>query len=68
MNEYHVNTFVMRNDWGGKFDFLKDEGVEFNFLPLIPEIISSQIIMDLYDTNDVESRKTSHEDIDTDPH
>ena len=28
MHEYHVDTFVMGDDWKGKFDFLKEEGVE----------------------------------------
>ena len=27
MHEYHIDTFVMGDDWKGKFDFLKDEGV-----------------------------------------
>lgn len=24
VKEYHVDTFVMGDDWKGKFDFLKD--------------------------------------------
>ena len=28
MHEYHIDTFVMGDDWKGKFDFLKEEGVE----------------------------------------
>ena len=26
VKEYHVDTFVMGDDWKGKFDFLKEEG------------------------------------------
>lgn len=26
MHEYHVDTFVMGDDWKGKFDFLKEGG------------------------------------------
>ena len=28
MHEFHVDTFVMGDDWKGKFDFLKEEGVD----------------------------------------
>ena len=28
MHEYYIDTFIMGNDWEGKFDFLKEEGVE----------------------------------------
>ena len=68
MHEYHVGTFVMGDDWKGKFDFLKEEGVEVVYLPRTPEISTSQIKHDLYDAcgADAES-KTSHEEIDTNP-
>ena len=26
VHEYHIDTFVMGDDWKGKFDFLKEEG------------------------------------------
>ena len=48
MHEYHVDTFVMGDDWNGKFDFLKEEGVEVVYLPRTPEISSSQIKQDLH--------------------
>lgn len=68
MHEYHVDTFVMGDDWKGKFDFLKEEGVEVVYLPRTPEISSSQIKKDLYDANAVDGEsKSSHDDIDTDP-
>ena len=68
MHEYHIDTFVMGDDWKGKFDFLKEEGVEVVYLPRTPEISSSQIKKDLYDANAVDGEsKTSHEDINTDP-
>lgn len=41
--EYHIDTFVMGDDWKGKFDFLKDEGIEVVYLPRTPEISSTQI-------------------------
>lgn len=46
MHEYHIDTFVMGDDWGGKFDFLKEEGVEVVYLPRTPEISSTQIRRD----------------------
>ena len=68
MHEYHIDTFVMGDDWKGKFDFLKEEGVEVVYLPRTPEISSTQIKKDLYDAADVESNtRTSHEEINTDP-
>lgn len=47
VHEYHVDTFVMGDDWKGKFDFLKDEGVEVVYLPRTPEISTTQIKNDL---------------------
>lgn len=47
VREYHVDTFVIGDDWKGKFDFLKEEGVEVVYLPRTPEISSSQIKQDL---------------------
>ena len=68
MHEYHIDTFVIGDDWKGKFDFLREEGVEVVYLPRTPEISSSQIKRDLYDANAVDSEsKTSHDEIDTNP-
>lgn len=68
MHEYHIDTFVMGDDWKGKFDFLKEEGVEVVYLPRTPEISSSQIKKDLYDANAVDGEsKISHDEINTDP-
>ena len=47
IHEYRIDTFVMGDDWKGKFDFLKEEGCEVVYLPRTPEIISSQIKSDL---------------------
>lgn len=68
VHEYHVDIFVMGDDWKGKFDFLKDEGVEVVYLPRTPEISSSQMKKDLHsdDNSDLESQ-INHDDIDTDP-
>ena len=68
MHEYHIDTFVMGDDWKGKFDFLKEEGVEVVYLPRTPEISSSQIKKDLYDANAVDGEsKVNHDEINTDP-
>lgn len=47
VHEYHVNTFVMGDDWKGKFDFLREEGVEVVYLSRTPEISTTQIKQDL---------------------
>lgn len=39
---YHVDTFVMGDDWEGKFDFLK-EHCEIIYLARTPEISTTQI-------------------------
>jgi len=68
MHDFHVDVFVMGDDWKGKFDFLKDEGVEVIYLPRTPDISSSQIKRDIHGAKDVGSvSKESHDDIDTNP-
>lgn len=47
VHEYHIDTFVMGDDGEGKFDFLKEEGVEVVYLPRTPEISTTQIKKDL---------------------
>ncbi len=45
--EYHIDTFVIGDDWKGKFDFLKEEGIEVLYLPRTPEISTTVIKNDL---------------------
>ncbi len=47
VHEYHIDTFVIGDDWKGKFDFLKEEGAEVVYLPRTPEISSTQIKQDI---------------------
>jgi glycerol-3-phosphate cytidylyltransferase len=42
VQEYHIDTFVMGDDWTGKFDYLK-EYCDVVYLPRTPEISSTQI-------------------------
>lgn len=42
VREYHIDTFVMGDDWKGEFDFLKDEGVDVVYLPRTPEVSTTQ--------------------------
>lgn len=46
VKEFRVDTFVMGNDWEGKFDFLK-EYCDVVYLPRTPEISTTQIKKDL---------------------
>lgn len=48
VHEYHIDTFVMGDDWKGKFDFLKEEGVDVVYLERTPEISTTQIKQDLH--------------------
>ena len=43
---YQVDTFVIGDDWAGKFDFLKDY-CEVVYLPRTPEISTTQIKNDI---------------------
>ncbi|SFV41433.1 Glycerol-3-phosphate cytidylyltransferase [Ligilactobacillus acidipiscis] len=47
VHKYDIDTFAIGDDWAGKFDFLKDEGVEVVYLPRTPEISTTQIKSDL---------------------
>ena len=46
VKEFKVDTFVMGNDWEGKFDFLKDY-CQVVYLERTPEISTTQIKKDL---------------------
>ena len=46
VKEYRIDTFVMGDDWKGKFDFLKDV-CEVVYLERTPEISTTQIKKDL---------------------
>ena len=43
---YQIDTFVIGDDWKGKFDFLKEK-CDVIYLPRTPEISTSQIKSDL---------------------
>lgn len=42
IKEYHVDTFVIGDDWKGQFDYLK-RYCEVVYLPRTPEVSTSQI-------------------------
>ncbi|HGF7163552.1 glycerol-3-phosphate cytidylyltransferase [Enterococcus sp. FR202] len=45
---YHIDKFVMGDDWAGKFDFIEDQTeAEVIYLPRTPEISTTQIKKDL---------------------
>lgn len=48
VHEYHIDDFVIGDDWAGKFGFLKEEGVDVVYLSLTPEISTSQIKRELH--------------------
>ena len=47
IHTYNVDTFVMGDDWEGKFDFLKEEGCEVVYLPRTEGISTTKIKQDL---------------------
>lgn len=49
IDEYHINTFVMGDDWKGKFDFLKEK-CDVIYLSRTPEISTTKIKQDLEKT------------------
>lgn len=46
VKEFRIDTFVMGDDWKGKFDYLK-EYCEVVYLPRTPEISTTQIKQEL---------------------
>ncbi len=46
IHEHHIDKFVMGGNWEGKFDFLKDEGVEVIYLPRTPDVKPTQAKQD----------------------
>ncbi len=48
VKKYNIDTFVIGDDWTGKFDYLNTEsGVEVVYLPRTPEVSTTQIKADL---------------------
>ncbi len=47
IQKHNVDVFVIGDDWKGKFDYLKDFGVEVVYLPRTKEISTSKIKNDL---------------------
>ena len=47
IQKYNIDLFVIGDDWKGKFDYLKDLGVEVVYLPRTEEISTSKIKNDL---------------------
>lgn len=48
ISEYHVDTFVMGDDWKGRFDYLRDQtDAQVIYLPRTAEISTTQIKKDL---------------------
>ena len=47
IHEYHIDTFVIGDDWQGKFDFLKEEGAEVVYLERTPDISTTTIKKDI---------------------
>ena len=47
IKEFKIDTFVMGNDWEGKFDFLEEQGCEVIYLKRTPEISTTKIKKDL---------------------
>ncbi len=62
---YHIDIFVMGDDWNGKFDFLK-EYCEVVYLPRTPEISTSQIKQDLFESDLSEHKSKSAQTHDED--
>jgi glycerol-3-phosphate cytidylyltransferase len=48
IHDYHVDVFVIGDDWLGQFDFLQDEGAQVVYLERTPEISTTLIKEDLH--------------------
>ena len=54
VSEYHIDTFVIGDDWEGKFDFLKEK-CDVVYLPRTPEVSTTKIKTDLNIKKDVDN-------------
>ena len=54
MHDFNIDVFCIGDDWTGKFDYLKEEGVEVVYLPRTPEISSTRIREDLFEEGEHE--------------
>ena len=54
MHDFNIDVFCIGDDWKGKFDYLKEEGVEVVYLPRTPEISSTRIREDLFEEGEHE--------------
>lgn len=44
IEQYHINTFVIGDDWQGEFDYLIEKsGVEVIYIPRTPEVSTTKI-------------------------
>lgn len=50
IDDYHIDTFVIGDDWKGKFDFLKEK-CEVVYLSRTPEVSTTKIKTDLNSSN-----------------
>lgn len=50
VKEHHIDTFVMGDDWAGKFDYLQPY-CDVVYLPRTPEISTTQIKKELNESN-----------------
>lgn len=55
VQKYEIDTFVMGDDWEGKFDFLKDY-CDVIYLPRTPEISTTQIKKELAKNTQTDNR------------
>ena len=47
VKKHNIDTFVIGDDWKGKFDFLEEEGCKVVYLSRTPEISTTQIKADI---------------------
>lgn len=47
IKDYHVDVFVIGDDWKGKFDYLEDTGVEVVYLERTPDVSTTSIKSDI---------------------
>lgn len=66
MYEYHIDTFVMGDDWDGKFNFIEEQTkTKVIYLDRTPEISTSRIKNDLHKKKLVTDIDTSKIDVHT---
>lgn len=67
VEKLHFDVFVVGDDWAGKYDYLKDLGVDVVYFPYGRGVSSSKLKQQIYEKyEEMKQKSDSHFSVDTD--